>query len=137
MIRRLRKRFICITMLAVTAVLLLLCLIVNAANFVSVDGELTQMLETIASNQGTLPPVPRGEPPQERPGGQFTQETPFSTRYFVLRYTSNGTLTKADLDKIAAVTEEDTQKYLDLALAHGAGFLLQICIFIAIGLLAP
>ena len=122
MIRRLRKRFIRITMLAVTAVLLLLCLVVNAANFVSVDGELTQMLETIASNQGTLPPVPRGEPPQERPGGQFTQETPFSTRYFVLRYTSNGTLTKADLDKIAAVTEEDTQKYLDLALAHGAGF---------------
>ena len=37
MIKTLRKRFIRIAMLAVTAVLLALCLIVNAANYISVD----------------------------------------------------------------------------------------------------
>ena len=122
MIRRLRKRFIRITMLAVTAVMLLLSLIVNAANFISVDAELTQMLETISDNQGTLPPAPPGGRPEGRPDGQFTQETPFSTRYFVLRYDGEGNLIKADLDKIAAVTEADTEKYLQIALAHGEGF---------------
>lgn len=122
MIRRLRKRFIRIAMLAVTAVMLLLSLIVNIANFVSVDAELTQMLETISDNQGTLPPAPHGSRPGGRPDGQFTQETPFSTRYFVLRYDAGGNLIKADLDKIAAVTEADTDRYLQIALAHGEGF---------------
>lgn len=37
MIRRLRKRFIRIATLAVTAVLLVLCLSVNIANYISVD----------------------------------------------------------------------------------------------------
>ena len=41
MIKQLRKRFIRIAMLAVTAVLLALCLIVNIANYVSVDSGLT------------------------------------------------------------------------------------------------
>ena len=43
MIKTLRKRFIRIAMLAVTAVLLALCLIVNAANYISVDNSLTNM----------------------------------------------------------------------------------------------
>ena len=44
MIERLRKRFIRIATLAVAGVLLLLCVTVNAANYVSVDRQLTQML---------------------------------------------------------------------------------------------
>mgnify|MGYP000840820722 FL=1 len=47
MIERLRKRFIRIATLAVAGVLLLLCVTVNAANYVSVDRQLTQMLRMI------------------------------------------------------------------------------------------
>ena len=54
--------------------------------------------------------------------GPFTAETPFSTRFFVLRYTSDGTLTQENLDNIASVTADDTQGYLSAALAHGAGY---------------
>ena len=57
MIRTLRKRFIRIAMLAVTAVMLLLCIIVNTANFVSVNSELNRMLEVIYNNQGKIPEV--------------------------------------------------------------------------------
>ena len=122
MIRRLRKRFIRIATLAVTAVLLVLCLSVNIINYISVDSGLTNVLNVISDNQGTMPPMPHGQPPEGGPDGQFTKETPFSTRYFVLRYDGDGDLIKADLDKIAAVTEDDVGAYLTLALEHGEGY---------------
>lgn len=40
MIKKLRQKFILIATLAVTLVMLLLCLIVNVANFISVDSGL-------------------------------------------------------------------------------------------------
>ena len=58
MIERLRKRFIRIATLAVAGVLLLLCVTVNAANYVSVNRQLTQMLQMICDNQGTVPHFP-------------------------------------------------------------------------------
>ena len=122
MIRRLRKRFIRIATLAVTAVLLVLCLSVNIANYISVDSGLTNVLNVISDNRGTMPPMPHGQPPEGRPDGQLTKETPFSPRYFVLRYDGDGDLIKADLDKIAAVTEDDVGEYLSLALEHGEGY---------------
>ena len=60
MIKTLRKRFIRIAMLAVTAVLLALCLIVNAANYISVDNSLTNMLQIISNNRGMVPQSPPG-----------------------------------------------------------------------------
>ena len=98
MIERLRKRFIRIATLAVAGVLLLLCVTVNAANYVSVDRQLTQMLRMICDNQGTVPHFPPdGGKPGQKPDGPFTPETPYSTRYFVLRYDGDGDLEQADL----------------------------------------
>lgn len=160
MIKRLRNRFIRIAMLSVTAVMLLLTIILNVANYVSTDSDLKQTLTLIYENAGTIPhsrfqlpdsadaPIPpendggSGDiapalpddaddsrtpqaPPDDkiaRREGPFTAETPFSTRFFVLHYTSSGTLIQADLDNIASVTEDDTQEYLSAALAHGAGY---------------
>lgn len=126
MIKRLRKRFICIAMAAVASVMVLLCLIVNIANYISVDRELCQMLTVIHDNQGVIPHTPsRVNPAVKQDGsftGQFTAETPYSTRFFVLRYNDEGELVGAQLDKIAAVTEEDTDKYLEIAMQNGEGF---------------
>ncbi len=145
MIKRLRSRFIKIATLAVAAVLLLLCLIVNVANFVSVDSGLTQMLTMISDNKGQIPKgghrqdkpadgsapadkdpgasAAKGDGPQDRePKRDMNPEAPYSTRYFVLRYDEDGALTAADLGHIAAVTEEDTDTYLAIAQKHGTGF---------------
>ena len=146
MIKKLRSRFIRIAMLSVTAVMLLLTIILNTANYISTDSDLKQTLTLIYENAGTIPhssafaPVPpdgsdapappeNTQTPQDPPDdkiarreGPFTAETPFSTRFFVLRYTDDGTLTQADLKSIASVTEDDTQAYLSAALAHGAGY---------------
>lgn len=122
MIKRLQKKFIRIATLAVTLVLLLLCLIVNIANYISVNSQLKQMLTMISQNQGRIPSALSGRKPGKKPEGPFTPETPFSTRYFVLRYSDDGTLSYAQLGKIAAITEEDTDKYLKIAISHGEGF---------------
>ena len=113
MIRRLRRRFIRIATLSVTAVMLLLTVLLNTANYVSTTRELRDMLQLISSNQGTIPAYrPTGEVPSDPPkapqpprDGSFTAETPYSTRYFVLRYQDDGTLVQADLHNIASVTE--------------------------------
>ena len=158
MINRLRNRFIRIATLSVAAVMLLLTVILNTANFISTDGDLRDTLTLIYENEGTIPTAshtpsenpedapsdapsnalpdaasgkpsdapangaPSGSPQKkDRPSGPFTAETPYSTRYFVLRYQDDGTLTMADLSKIAAVSEADTEEYLAAAVRHGAG----------------
>ena len=134
MIRRLRNKFIRIATLSVAAVMLLLTLILNVANVVSTDSDLRQTLDMIYENEGTIPQTHTlGAPPDTqtgesapapRPdkGGPFNQETPFSTRFFVLRYQDDGTLDNADLNRIAAVTSDTVDEYLAAALTHGEGY---------------
>ena len=145
MIGRLRNRFIRIATLSVAAVMLLLTVILNVANYISTDADLRDTLTLIAENQGTIPvgrftpsPSDGGTPPEDAPDGEtpptppegapdrrngpFTAETPFSTRFFVLRFQDDGTLTQADLTKIASVTEDDTAAYLAAAAAKGEGY---------------
>ena len=64
----LKKKFTRIAMLAVTSVLLLLCITVNTANFISVNSQLNEMLSVIELNQGMLPPMPRGDKPPDGDG---------------------------------------------------------------------
>ena len=55
MIKKLRSRFIRIAMLSVTAVMLLLTIILNTANYISTDSDLKQTLSLIYENKGTIP----------------------------------------------------------------------------------
>ena len=142
MIKRLRNRFIRIATLSVAAVMLLLTVILNAANYISTDADQRQTLTLIAENRGTIPitqpdmpdgtqeppDMPDGITPQPdrsdpgRRGGPFTAETPFATRFFVLRFQDDGALVQADLTKIASVTEDDTVVYLNAAVKKGTGY---------------
>lgn len=137
MIKRLRKRFIRIAMLSVTVVMVMLSLIVNIANFISTNSDLTEMLDIICENEGTIPTHndpgavdPNSSsnsniPPNKKPdtlGKPFNQETPYSTRYFYLRFDGSGNLTLADLGHIAAITDDDTNEYISVALQHGIGY---------------
>ena len=164
MMHALRKKFIRITMLAVTAVMLVLCIGVNTANYLSTQSDVNRTLQMITDNRGTIPktipsndadaeqdtlppalPEDRdadAQPPAlpdtdagdpapsnadtpdnapDKPNGPFTEETPYTTRYFVLRYDSDGKLSEVGLDNIASITEDDVPEYLAVAVAHGAG----------------
>ena len=155
MIKRLRAKFIRIAILSVALVLLVLSLIVNTANFISINQDLNRTLDIIYENQGTIPTkrttdteeadiqppdaASAGEehiPPEEdhtppeseekpdskptgqpdRPRGPFNAETPYSTRYFYLRFDADGNLDSGNFSHIAAVTEDDADTYIKAAL---------------------
>lgn len=124
MINKLRRRFILIAMTSVTLVMVLLSLSINGINLISISSNLDNMLLAIYDNQGLVPEFQVGERPGERPPRDIsiTPETPYSTRYFVLRFDADGGLLDADLRHIAAVTEADAETYLAIALKHGEGF---------------
>ena len=121
MIIRLRRQFIIIAMLSVTLVVFLTAVTINLFNYLSMDRTLSDILQMISENRGMIPQFSPGERPGHLPRGQFTPETPYSTRYFVLYYREDGSLDMADLKHIAAVTEEDADRYLSVALRHGEG----------------
>ena len=120
MINRLRRQFIVIAMISVTLVVFLMAFSINVFNFLSTDGALDDTLQMIYENQGMIPQFPGGRL-EKPPRGQFTPETPYSTRYFVLYYSESGTLDMADMKHIAAVTEADADGFLSVALDRGEG----------------
>jgi len=122
-IKDLRKKFIRITMLAVAMVMILLCLIVNTANYLSVNSELNSKLDTICQNQGTIPvPEKDGKPPENAGREPFSREEPYSTRYFVLKFDDSGKLSDKSLEHIATVTESDVDEFLEVAVKAGDGY---------------
>jgi len=120
MINRLRRQFIVIAMLSVTLVVFLMAVSINAFNYLSTDKALSDTLLMIQENRGMIPQFPGGRP-EKPPKGQFSPETPYSTRYFVLYFSGDGTLDMADMKHIAAVTEEDADRFLSVALRCGEG----------------
>ena len=123
MIKKLKKRFILIAMLAVTGVMLVLCLTLNILNFASVNSQLNRTLDSISGNSGFFPrPAFDDKKPDQKPEDRQDREKPFMTRYFVLEYSLDGKLTSSNLDNIAAVSQNETDEYLKAALNHGSGY---------------
>lgn len=82
MIRQLRKRFIRITMLSVSVVMLILTLIVNAANFISTNADLEDLLDMICENRGSIPTdrfIPDAKPDKPADSGDSSDSEPTGT----------------------------------------------------------
>ena len=81
-----------------------------------------------AEENRTPPPDPTEKPDSkpssqpDRPSGPFNAETPYSTRYFYLRFDADGNLDSGNFSHIAAVTEDDADTYIAAALRHGTGY---------------
>ena len=127
MIKQLRGRFITVSIAAVAGVMLLLFATLNIVNYISTTKKLDNTIEMLTANQGSIPdfgedrggePKPEGE---RNFRGQFNKETRFDTRFFTVTYDENGKELGSDLDKIAAVTQEDVADYIAIAQHHGAG----------------
>jgi len=125
MIKKLRIRFVLISVLSVTFVLLLILSAINIANFINVKSRADSVLEILKENGGMFeraqvpPPEKNGAPDEfeDRGNQRFlkpqldfaTEETPFETRYFYVKYQDDNVV-EVNTDNIVRVNFEEAVK---------------------------
>ena len=118
MIYRLRRKFIKICMLAFVGVFVLLFSTIYLLTYLQTNIALDNLADIISENNGVFPEhfVPP-EDQQLRPQ-RINSETPFTTRFFTVRYNASGQLLSVDLRSVASVTKEEAAHYAEKALGR-------------------
>ena len=124
MLKKLQRKFMAIAMFALTCLVLVQTLAVNAINIYQRDSDIKNILATIANNGGVLPNSyietdnrfsnifnPFGEM-------RLNIETPYSTRYFVVELKDN-LVTKISTEHIAAVDNTMAFEYAQAVYNEG------------------
>lgn len=115
MIKRLRKKFIIVTMCSVLAVLVLIVGIINIVSYVNIGHNADNVISVLKENGGRFDKDGNGKPPDGEfggmHGGPMSPETPFRTRYFTVVLDASGTVQFVDTDKIVSVDQTQAAEY--------------------------
>lgn len=116
MIKTLQKKFIITAMTAITVLLVILLGAINVINIVSVGRETAQTLRVISESEGDFgkikPPADerKPEPPQGNMNGRKNEyDTFMSSNFFVVRFNSDGEVTKTDVSRTSTISESEAQ----------------------------
>ena len=120
MIKNLRRKFILISMLSMLLVLAVIMGIANTINYRKIVSQADRLTTILAENDGAfgepfkMPQKSETMENQQEQGErkhpmEFSPETPFSTRFFFVKFDDNGTVQECDVSKIAAVDEEQAK----------------------------
>lgn len=111
MIKRLRVRFVALSMLSLLAVLTIIMVGINVMNFRGIIKEADDLLVMLVENEGRFPEMPKpGEKNREPPGG-MSPELPFETRFFFVLMEESGAVLEVETGNIAAVDEDMAVEY--------------------------
>lgn len=133
MIGKLRRKFILIAMLSVIGVLAIIMTAVNIMNYSEVVTYADNVLDVLYERDGrfllpdddVLTKDEQGSmrQPLKPPRKGMSEETPYETRYFTVRYENSATV--SDVRNIAAVSSDEAKILADEAIASGKtrGFL--------------
>lgn len=110
MIRRLRRKFIVITMCSILIVLGGIIGGINIANYISINQRADERLSLLAENQGRFPRQ-GGEPEKKPLPPDMSPEAPFETRYFTVVLDGENKAVSADIGRIAAVSRQTAEEY--------------------------
>lgn len=111
MIRKLRWKFLQISMAAFAVVVVLLTGMLNLFYIVQMENQSEYMLEFLVENDGHFPRNVEKNSDFARGFRGFSQETPYETRYFSVELDDSGAITMTNLDSIAAVSDVDALNY--------------------------
>ena len=131
MIKKLKLKFIILSMTSLFVLLAVIVVGMNVINYTSVTKEADEILELMSKNKGTFPGVenapefPGGEQmrpiPDKAQGGRLphdmSPETPYESRYFSALISGSGEIIFVDMSNIAAIDESSAKEYADQALA--------------------
>ena len=120
MIRRLRKKFIAIAMLSLLGTMAVLCAAIGIGNYCITANRADKAIQLLYQNGGAFP-VPDGSPsPSAHAGFQVTAETPFETRYFIVKLTAEGEVRSVDLEHIAALDRQTVVSAIEQIVSKSA-----------------
>lgn len=111
MIRKLKRKFV---LLSMTSLLVLLAAIVsgmNLLNYRSVVAEADAILSVLSQNKGMFPDS--DDRPDRRFFPRLSPETPYESRFFSVFYDGSGRAVNVDVRKIASVSQEDAVSLAD------------------------
>lgn len=116
MIYHLQKKVIRICGISVVLVFTVIFLLIYSFSTRQLNETMDALTDRIADNDGRFPEWrnDRGNP--EMPIGVpdfMTIETPFSTRFFTVRFDESGKVAEVDVSSISAITEETAREYAE------------------------
>ena len=123
MIRKLRIKFIALSMMALFVLLGVIVVGMNIINYSAVVAEADQTLSLLAKNRGVFPKpenVERRELPPD-----MSPEKPYETRYFSVLLDKNGEVVQTDTGKIKAIGSRQAIDYAAQVMASdkSSGFI--------------
>lgn len=121
MLKKLQWRFIRVAMLSLLVVFLFLLTAINLLNYWNFQSGADAMLRLIAANDGRLPDYVDVAADDFHPeaGLRFNEETPFFTRFFVVHGSDGHEVQDLQMEKIAAITGSDAERYYTEAVSSG------------------
>ncbi len=121
MIYHLRKKFISICILSFIAVFMVVFVLIYLITTIQTNESLDMHADIISQNDGKFPDFneirPGGNRPMPPEG--FNRESPFTTRYFTVKFDKRTDTVFADTRQIASVSEEEAEIYAAEALKAG------------------
>lgn len=111
MIKKLRLKFILAAMTAVSLVLISIIAAINISNYCKIITDSDKIIGLLIENGGMFP---QNTMPH-KPGGinDMSPETPFQTRYFSVKITSEKEAIIIDVNHIAAISEANAKEYAE------------------------
>ncbi len=122
MIYNLRKKMIWICCTAVFIVFALISMSIYIISDKQLNNTMDMMTDRISEGNGVFRPFDQNNP---KPPGMdrfpdfFTEETPFSTRFFTVWVTEDGKIIGANLESVSSVSREDAYEYAQAVIKDG------------------
>lgn len=126
MFKRLKNRFILLSMLSLALLMIVVVTGMNILNYASMQRDTDAVLDLLSANEGRFP-TDDGDAPPERPEGEeggrggklphgMSPETPYESRYFTVELSADRTVLRVDTSRIAAVGGGEAIEYASKAM---------------------